>query len=308
MHTMALPDSSQTFRAAAGFHKAGLEQNLQNIIKDLVINGSIEIRHRFTESVVQAREVLPYGMRIYIRSLHEQSVAASLDRISALHAAGFDPVPHIAARRIRSRPELLEFLTAAVRDYGVSRVLLIGGDITDTLGPYADASALLRDGVLVEGGIREVGLAGYPEGHAHIPKSRINHILQEKLRLAGELGLGTYLLTQFSFIPARVVEFCASMSRLCPQATIYVGIAGPADPLLLANYAKICGVSDSIRALTTQGFEAARAVSDTDPRAQLEAVARYCATRESCNVMGIHVYSFGGFIKSSQWMHQLYSK
>jgi len=308
MSAMPLQYSGLEYSPSGERLRASDSQRLQTITKDLIVNGSIEIRHRFSESVEQAREDLPYGMRIYIRSLHGQTVAASLDRIKVLHAAGFDPVPHIAARRIQSRGELQEFLDSAVRNFGVRRVLLIGGDIAEVMGPYNDASAVLKDGILEANGIREVGLAAYPEGHAHIRKERLNQILQDKLELAARIGLGTYILTQFSYIPSRVVDFCAMLSRRFPETAVYVGIAGPTEPDKLVNYAKICGVSASIRALTDLGLKAAQVVSHTDPGSQLEIVARYCAAREACNVTGIHVFGFGGFIKSSQWMHRLYSK
>jgi methylenetetrahydrofolate reductase (NADPH) len=284
-------------------------ERLQAALRELVINGSIEIRNNFSESLEQARGELPFGMRIYIRSLHGQDGEVSLERIRALHAAGFDPVPHIAARRIRARSELRVFLQAAVQESGVSRVLVIGGDLPAAQGPYADAGAVLRDGVLQEAGIREIGLAAYPEGHADVPRESLSAILLDKLRVAASAGLGTYVVTQFSFVPARITDFCASLSRLAPETSVYVGLAGPASPEQLARYAKICGVSTSIRALTDLGFKAASMVRYTEPDTQLEAVARYCMARgDACNVTGIHVYSFGGFMKSSQWMYRLYCK
>lgn len=282
-------------------------QRLKEIARDLIVNGSIEIRDINPGSLQQGRELLPYGIRVYIRSLHNQDPATGLENIKALYGAGFDPVPHIAARWIKSRNELRDFLTEAARSCGVSRVLLIGGDITGVKGPYADAGAVLADGALETTGIREIGFAAYPEGHAQIPKDILSTALSEKLQLAASSGFGSYIVTQFSFVPPRIVDYCALMSRNYPETSVYVGIAGPTDPDNLTRYANICSVSTSIRALTEQGFKAAKLISHTDPEAQLEAVARYCAARETCNVTGIHVFSFGGFIKSSQWMHRIYS-
>ena len=294
-----LPGSSPALQPA--------DRRVQEVARDLIVNGSIEIRKIDSEIVRQGRELLPYGLRVYIRALHDQAADISLDNIRTLHAAGFDPVPHIAARWIRSRGELRDFLSTAVQQCGVSRVLLIGGDITEVMGPYADAGAVLRDGVLEESGIREVGLAAYPEGHALISRNRLTGILAEKLQLASSRGLGSYIVTQFSFVPARIVDFCAALARTAPATSVYVGLAGPTDPDNLTRYAKICSVSASIRALTEQGFKAAKLISYTDPGAQLEAVARYCAMRETCNITGVHVFSFGGFIKSSQWMHRIFN-
>ena len=282
-------------------------QRLREIARDLIVNGSIEIRHVNPNAVQQGRELLPYGIRVYLRSLHDQDPVDSLDKIRMLSRTGFDPVPHIAARWVRSRNELRDFLAEAVRTCGVSRVLLIGGDIPEAMGPYADAGAVLEDGVLETTGIREIGFAAYPEGHTRIPKEILSGSLSDKLQQSDKRGFGSYIVTQFSFAPARIVDFCASMSRIHPETSIYVGIAGPTDTDNLTRYAKMCSVSASIRALTDQGFKAAKLISHTDPGAQLEAVTRYCAAREVCNVTGIHVFSFGGFIKSSQWMHRIYS-
>ena len=283
------------------------DQRLRDIARDLIVNGSIEIRDVNPGAVQRGRELLPYGLRVYIRSLHGQEPADSLDNIRALANAGFDPVPHIAARWVRSRNELHDFLAEAVRTCGVSRILLIGGDKAEAVGPYTHAGAVLEDDVLETTGIREIGFAAYPEGHTQIPKDVLSRALADKLQRSAKSGFGSYVVTQFSFAPARIVDFCASMSRINPETSIYVGIAGPTDTDNLTRYAKICSVSASIRALTDQGFKAAKLISHTDPGAQLEAVTRYCAARETCNVTGIHVFSFGGFIKSSQWMHRIYS-
>ena len=42
-----------------------------------------------------------------------------------------------------------------------------------------------------------------------------------------------------------------------------------------------------------------------DPKDQLVALARYCATREQSNVVGVHVYSFGGAVSAARWMRAL---
>ncbi len=35
------------------------------------------------------------------------------------------------------------------------------------------------------------------------------------------------------------------------------------------------------------------------------AVARYSHTRESSNVAGVHLYSFGGAVRTATWMREL---
>jgi methylenetetrahydrofolate reductase (NADPH) len=85
---------------------------------------------------------------------------------------------------------------------------------------------------------------------------------------------------------------------------IYVGVAGPTDPVALARYAQRCGVSVSLRALKNLGTGIAKLVTHTDPGEQLLAVARYSAMREPGNVAGMHLFSFGGVLRTAAWMRE----
>ncbi len=277
-------------------------RQISDVISDLVANGSIELSAVAVEQIPQASRLLSYGTSVYVPSPAKKSLRSNFEIIAALHKAGLEAVPHIAARKVKSRRELKEYLFRLVEEYGVHRVLIIGGDVTKAAGPYADSSALLHDDILAAAGIHEIGIAGYPEGHPRIPLKVLNTDFDEKLELASRLGLGIEVITQFSFAPARIVEYCATLSHRAPEIPVYVGLAGPTQPAMLIRYARYCGVSASLRALIDMGVKAVKLISHTDPDEQLTALARYCAMRESCNVIGIHVFSFGGFERSAAWM------
>jgi hypothetical protein len=49
---------------------------------------------------------------------------------------------------------------------------------------------------------------------------------------------------------------------------------------------------------------AVRLVTHTDPSEQLAAVAHYCVGHIACNVVGVHLFSFGGAVKSAEWMRR----
>jgi methylenetetrahydrofolate reductase (NADPH) len=104
-----------------------------------------------------------------------------------------------------------------------------------------------------------------------------------------------------------VVEYCSELARSAPSVPVYVGIAGPTDPVALARYAQRCGVSASLRALRTLGSGIAKLVSHTDPKEHVLAVAHYSASHESANVVGVHLYSFGGAVRTAAWMRTLLS-
>jgi 5,10-methylenetetrahydrofolate reductase len=113
-----------------------------------------------------------------------------------------------------------------------------------------------------------------------------------------------YVVTQFCFAPTRVVEYCTGLARSAPEVSIYVGVAGPTDPVALARYAQRCGVSVSLRALKNLGTGIARLVTHSDPNKQLVSIARYTLQREPSNVVGVHLYSFGGAVRTATWMRE----
>ena len=276
---------------------------LSSRISELLVGGSLELSPRELHRAAAVAGLLPADSCIYLPSLPGLPLARTLAAVAAVRAAGLDPVPHVSARRILNRDEFRTFLKEAVTKHRVHRVLLLGGDEPKPKGPFADSLEILESGLLADSGIREIGVAGYPEGHPRI--SNLSESFERKRRLTREQGLGMYVVTQFSFAPNRGVEYCAGLARSAPDVSIYVGIAGPTDPVALARYAQRCGVSVSLRALRTLGSGIARLVTNAEPREQLTAIARYSLQREPSNVVGVHLYSFGGAVKTASWMRGL---
>jgi methylenetetrahydrofolate reductase (NADH) len=298
--------------AASGFSTSRMscpanatDQGLQGRASELLIGGSLEISPRELHRAADVAALLPANTCVYIPSLPGLPLARTLEAIAAMRAAGLDPVPHVSARRILNEEEFRAFLKEAVAKHGVHRVLLLGGDEPKAKGPFTDSLQILESGLLADSGIREIGVAGYPEGHPRISAGSLQEAFDRKRRLTREQGLGMYVVTQFSFALHRVVEYCANLARTAPDASIYAGIAGPTDPVALARYAQRCGVSISLRALRSLGSGIARLVTNADPREQLIALARYSLVREPSNLVGVHIYSFGGAVRTAAWMREL---
>ena len=270
---------------------------------ELVTGGSLEMTPGHAGDAAAVAALLPAGTPVYVNHLPGRVLGASLPTLSAVHGAGLAPVPHLAARRVASRVQLREFLQRAVADAAVRKVLLIGGDDPTAVGPYADGHALLADGALTECGVREVALPGYPEGHPRIASETLERAFDDKLRLAQQHGLGVSVVTQFSFAPARIIEYCNELSHRWPGRPVYVGMAGPTDPITLLKFAQRCGVSASLRAMGAQGMQAVRMIMHTDPGEQLTALAQYRLRHDDCNVVGVHLFSFGAVTKSAAWMN-----
>lgn len=281
-----------------------VEDRVARAMVELLANCSLEISPDKAEDAPAISTLLPSGARLYVNHPPRHVLAQSLPALKKIRAAGLEPVAHIAARRVASRAELESFLDRARDESDLSTVLLLGGDEPRQAGPYGSGAELLSEGVFSKYGIREVGLPGYPEGHPHIPSAIVNQALSDKLAMVSAQGLHSHLVTQFSFAPARVIEYCSDIARRIPAIQIYVGLAGPTEARSLLRFAQRCGVSASLRALQAQGMNAIRLFTHTDPREQLVAVARYCMNRQSSNVVGVHLFSFGGAAKTAAWINQ----
>ena len=141
--------------------------------------------------------------------------------------------------------------------------------------PPCCATVSLRDA-----GIREIGLAAYPEGHPRIASDVLTDGLARQDR-AGPQPRPRHLRRHAVLVRAephrRVLRPARSApSRACPSMS-----ACPARPIPRGSikFAQACGVSASLRAMTAHGMGAVRLFTHTDPVDQLHAVARHCTGR-----------------------------
>ena len=278
--------------------------DVAGIAAEMVACGSLEMGADTPEDARRIAELLPAGTPVYVNHLPHRQLEHTLKALIALREANLDPVPHIAARRVASRAEAETFLAKARRLAGITKVLMLGGDVPEAVGPYADAAALLREDFFADSGLKQVALAGYPEGHPRIPTQTLNAALAEKLELARRHGLEPLIVTQFSFAPNRIVEYAADVARRAPGVPIYIGLAGPTSPMSLLKFAQRCGVSASLRALQAEGMRAVKLFTHVDPSDQLMALAQHLRSGSASNVVGVHLYSFGGVARTARWMNE----
>jgi len=269
---------------------------------ELLDNASLEVTLREAPHLAEASGLLAGGGCVYVPSLPARPLALTLPLLADIRGHGLDPVPHVAARRVAERGEVERFLATAVREHGVHRVMLIGGDEERPLGPWRDSVELLRSGALRDAGVREIGIAVYPEGHPRIGGDALWQSFDAKLDAAARQGLGVYAVTQFSFAPERTVALLSTLAQRAPQLPVYVGMPGPSDPLQLLRYAQRCGVGASRRALSTLGGRIASLVVHTEPTDQFAAAVRYAQHHD--NLVGVHLFSFGGVVRTARWIRE----
>ena len=79
------------------------EPGQQARLCELIAAGSLEISPRELHQAAAVAALLPAGTCAYIPSLPGLPLARMLEIVAAMRKAGLDPVPHVAARRIRAR-------------------------------------------------------------------------------------------------------------------------------------------------------------------------------------------------------------
>jgi methylenetetrahydrofolate reductase (NADPH) len=267
---------------------------------ELVAACSIEISPRDDFAGERLRELLDPGMTVFVNypgSVTHHDVVAACAR---LRGAGFDPVPHIAVRRLASFTQASDFLHRAVAEAGVRRALIIGGDPDHPVGPFPDAYDLLASGLLERCGLREVAFAGYPEGHPRIASRALDEALRAKVALARRQGLDASLVTQFGFDAAPILRWIAALRAQDIVCPVQVGIAGPATVATLAKFAVRCGIGASLRALARGHTAFARILAEAGPDALIGALVAEEDPRRPID--GLHLFTFGGVRRTAEWI------
>ena len=233
--------------AAQPISVTGARDPLRRRVAELIATASIEISPRDEWAGARLRELFSTGTTVFVNYPGSVTYHAIVAACARLRRAGFEPVPHIAARRLASFTQANDFLRRAAGEAGVDTVLLIGGD-ADPVGPFRDSLALLASGVVERHGIRQIAFAGYPEGHTLIGAQTLDAALAAKIALAGRVGLAASILTQFGFEPEPIRRWIAVLRAAGIACPVRVGVAGPASVPTLAKFAVRCGIGASLRA------------------------------------------------------------
>jgi methylenetetrahydrofolate reductase (NADPH) len=267
----------------------------------LIAASSVEMSPRDELPGERLGELFAPGTTVFVNhpasAIHHDIVAAC----ARLRRAGFDPVPHIAARRLASFTQADDFVRRAVAEADISRALLISGDPDRPVGPFHDTLDLLTTGILESHGLAEVSFAGYPEGHPRIDDDALAAALVAKLAMARRRGLRPSLVTQFGFDAAPIWRWIQALRAQGIACPVRVGVAGPATVATLAKFAVRCGIGASLRALGRGHAAFARILTEATPDALIGALV--AAEHPDDPIDGLHIFTFGGVRRAAEWMH-----
>ncbi|MHB8266958.1 methylenetetrahydrofolate reductase [Bradyrhizobium sp.] len=266
----------------------------------LLPSASIEVSSR-GHQLQELLENFQPGTDVTITFLPGDNYRNNIDTAIALRRAGFNPVPHIAAREMATREALDDFLARARDEAGVSRILLIAGDVALARGPFKSSFDVRNSGLLEAHGIASVIVAGHPEGHPYLQAANAFTALQAWRDWGREARIRVDVMTQFCFESAPILRWIGELDARGIDLPVIVGLAGPATPATLMKFALRCGVGNSMRALRGQIGRFGRLLTDTGPDEVMRGL-RSAPANKTASIAGFHLFPFGGLRKAGAWL------
>jgi methylenetetrahydrofolate reductase (NADPH) len=269
---------------------------------ELLRGHSIELNPGDLKTLQAAAERLDPGTEISLAWIPGANPMEMIAPAASLKRAGHVPMPHVGARHLESAAQL-ERLAERLKEAGVDRILIIGGDRARPAGPYDSSLAVMQTGALQKVGITRLAVAGFPEGNPHIPEKVLHQALQAKVRFARKEGLHLSIITQFCFRAEPTIAWIRGVRARGIDVPIRVGLAGPASLLTLMRYAVRCGVGNSLHVLKENPCFA-RVLTERGPEPIIRelAVCMLDGDRKRLGIAGLHFYVFGGFKKTMDWI------
>ncbi|MFK5949903.1 MAG: hypothetical protein QM500_14160 [Methylococcales bacterium] len=282
-------------------HSKSLRNKSSNLNQHLLHPFSIEVLPKQNFACVRMQQFLPAKTRVFIPHLPKTTLQEIIDTVKSLKLAGFEPIPHIAARRISNEVEL-EILLSSLYELKVKELLLIAGSRNEPIGEYQHCIDLLNSEVFNRFRFKRLLFAGHPEGHTNIAQGEIETALLKKVQLANKRGYETAIVTQFCFNNKVILQWFQRISKVGIEQPIYIGITGPAKLKTLLRYSAICGVSTSAAQFIKQPKQMWNLLFKANPDYLVNTLIKHSEIQNK--LTGFHVFSFGGVDETIQWVEK----
>ena len=273
-----------------------------NIMK-LMEGFTVETTPSSAAKMADFREVLRPGTTVYITFLPGSDYNDTIATAKRLREEGFEPAPHFAARSIESEIQFKDYLDRAVSEAGVDHVLTIAGALKAPLGPYSDSMALLETGLFDKFGVKQIGVAGHPEGSPDMSDEAIAKAVTWKNEFANRSDAAFHILTQFCFEAQPIIDWDRKLNAEGNKLPIHIGAPGIAKISTLLNYAMACGIGNSMQFIKKQAKNVTKLMKVQAPDALISDLATYQSEDANCGIAGVHMYPLGGLRKTAAWSY-----
>ncbi|WP_432537618.1 methylenetetrahydrofolate reductase [Kineococcus arenarius] len=242
-------------------------------------------------------EHVPRTVPLTVTASPSKGTGATLELTERLSAEGYRVAPHLSARMLRDEVELRE-VVERLRAAGTTSVFVVGGDAKDS-GDFPDARSLLQ--ALHETGhpFTDVGIAGYPEGHASLGVATLERSLTQKAPLVH------HVVTQVCFDAGAIVAWARAVAALGVRLPVRVGVPGAVSREKLLRITAGIGVGESARFLRKQPGLLRRFFTPHgyDPGPVLDGLAGEFGA-PGHHLAGLHVFTFNDVAGTEAWRQQ----
>jgi len=266
----------------------------------LLSSASVEVSSR-GHQLSELRDHFAPGTDVTITFLPGDNYRHNVETAAMLRRAGYNPVPHIAAREMPSREALDDFLARLRGEADAKRILLISGDTALARGPFKSSLDVCASGLLEARGIARLSIAGHPEGHPYLEIAEALAVLEAWREWGRERKIHVDVMTQFCFESAPILGWMGGLHSRGIRLPVIVGLAGPATPATLMKFALRCGIGNSMRAVRSQIGRFGRLLTDTGPDEVMRGL-RSAPEAATASIAGFHLFPFGGLRKSGDWL------
>jgi methylenetetrahydrofolate reductase (NADPH) len=269
-------------------------------ISEFLTGYSLEATRPKANDVEALKASAPKGLRIYLSAVAGKPIDEVVAHAKAIRAAGFEPVPHLAARKFASREALAGLLAGLKSEASVRHVLVIAGDSDAARGPFASSIEVIESGLLQRNGVTGIGIGGHPDGHPRIPSETLDLALSNKIEAAQQSGLSVEIVTQFCFDPATIIRWVERLRDLGVENPVRIGMAGPAGVATLLRYAARCGVKASAAGAARHAGLVKHLFGGATPDAIIRTLAE-AGSNGRLGDIAAHFFSFGGVDTTARW-------
>lgn len=274
------------------------QQQSHGVLTGFVQNIGYEVMP-FKGTCEKVIEHVPTSVPLTVTATGGKGLDVTLSLVSWLAKEGYSVAPHLPARLFRDDAEVEDVL-GQLKSENIRRVFIVGGDAPEPAGKFTDAHALLKSMNAIGHHFEEVGIGGYPEGHALISDEALRTAMDQKAPYA------TRILTQICFNAYTTTKWAEGLKRRGIDLPIFVGMPGPVSRQKLMRISAGLGLGQSARFLKKQqnmlwrffmpgGYRPdglIRGLTTTVPQA-------------NTSIQGFHIFTFNDLAETEAWRRQL---
>ncbi|WP_146338983.1 methylenetetrahydrofolate reductase [Nesterenkonia sp. NBAIMH1] len=253
----------------------------------------------FKTAVEKVRAHVPTEVPLTVTATGGKGLEPTLDVSAQLAGSGYSVAPHVPARLV-SGPDELNTIVERLEAAGIDRLFVIGGDAEEPAGEFHEALDLLR--ALDERGHHfvDIGIGGYPEGHAFFDDAVIGEALRRKAAHSHRI------LTQICFDPDAYIKWGTQLRQEGVDLPVYAGVPGPVSRQKLMRISASLGLGPSANFLKKQQNMLWKFFTPSGyrPTALLRGLVQKLHTADT-RIAGLHIYTFNDLERTEAWRQEL---